>query len=137
MLDAAGRLAGMVVAAGAQLYAVDMTQAQALVQQLVDSGHASPPSLGFQYQQLSVSDAADLDVPGGVRVVSVETRAVAQGLTVGDIVISANGTTLDPIHPLSRILRGMAVKQTVTMVVRSPGGSARRNVSLDVQLVSA
>lgn len=137
VLDAAGRLAGMVVAGGPQVYAADMTQAQALVQQLVDSGHASPPSLGFQYQQLSVSDAADLDVPAGVRVVSVETRATAQGLAAGDVVISANGTVLDPGHPLSHILRGMAVKQAVTLVVRPASGAARRTISLDVQLVSA
>jgi len=137
VLDGAGRLAGLVVAVGGQVYAVDMITAQAQVQQLLDGGHASAPSLGFEFQQLSVSDAADLDVPGGVRVVSVEPRASAQGLAVGDIVISANGTTLDPTHPLSRILRGAALKQAVALVVRGAAvGGSRRNISLEVQLVS-
>ncbi|HEY8739606.1 MAG TPA: trypsin-like peptidase domain-containing protein, partial [Candidatus Dormibacteraeota bacterium] len=71
LLDAAGRLAGMVVASGPQLYAVDMSQVQADVQQLVDSGHVSYPTLGFDYQQLSVSEAADQAVAGGVLVVGV------------------------------------------------------------------
>lgn len=137
VLDAAGRLSGMVVVGGTQVFAADLTQAQGLVQQLVDTGHTSSPSLGFQFQQLSESDAADLDIRGGVRVVTLDPRAATQGLAVGDVVVSANGTTLDPAHPLSRILRGMAVKQSVTLVVRpAAGGSARRTVTLDVQLVS-
>jgi S1-C subfamily serine protease len=136
LLDAAGRLAGLVVATGNQLYAIDMSQAQTDVQQLVDSGHVSYPTLGFDYQQLSVSDAADHDVPGGVLVIGVPAGSLAAqaGLVADDIVISAGGTTLDPTHPLQRILRGMAVRQTVPLVVKS--GATRRNVSLDVQLVS-
>ncbi|GAC1334408.1 MAG: hypothetical protein NVSMB17_16010 [Candidatus Dormibacteria bacterium] len=138
VLDAGGRLAGLVVVAGSQVFAADMVQAQAVVQQILDSGHAASPSLGFQYVQLSASDAADIDVSGGVRVVATEPRAAAQGLASGDVVVSANGTTLDPVHPLSRILRGLAVKQAVTLVVRpAAGGTTRRTITLDVQLVSA
>ncbi|MEA2682761.1 MAG: serine protease Do [Chloroflexota bacterium] len=136
LLDASGRLAGLVVATGPQLYAIDMSQAQADVQQLVDAGHVSYPTLGFEYQQLSVSEAADHDVPGGVLVIGVgnATAAAQAGLGLGDVVISAAGTTLDPTHPLQRLLRGMAVRQQVPLVVKT--GSARRNISLDVQLVS-
>jgi S1-C subfamily serine protease len=135
VLDAAGRLAGLVVAAGDRVYAVDMTQAQVQVQQLIDSGKSSYASLGFQYQQLSASEAADRDVPGGVRVVSVDARAQAQGLNVDDIVISANGTSLDPGHPLSRLLRGLPVKQSVALVARPMAGGSRKALSLEVQLV--
>lgn len=136
LLDAAGRLAGLVVATGNQLYAIDMSQAQADVQQLLDSGHVSYPTLGFDYQQLSVSDAADHDVPGGVLVIGVPpgSAAAQAGLRVGDVVISAAGTTLDPTHPLQRILRGMAVQQSVALALKS--GATRRDISLDVQLVS-
>jgi S1-C subfamily serine protease len=136
LLDASGRLAGLVVATGIQLYAIDMSQAQSDVQQLVDSGHVSYPTLGFDYQQLSVSEAADRDVPGGVLVIGFPpgTAAAPAGLGIGDVVISAAGTTLDPTHPLQRQLRAMSVRQQVTLVVKS--GSARRNISLDVQLVS-
>jgi serine protease Do len=136
LLDAAGRLAGLVVATGNQLYAIDMSQAQADVQQLLDSGHVSYPTLGFDYQQLSVSEAADHDVPGGVLVIGVPAGSAATraGLGVGDIVISAGGTNLDPTHPLQRILRGMAVQQSVALVLKS--GGTRRNISLAVQLVS-
>ena len=134
VLDGSGRLAGMVVAGGTQAYAVDMTQAQPLVQQLVDSGRLSYPSLGFQYQQLAVSEAADHGVPGGVLVVSVEPGAATAGLAVGDVVVSANGTTLDPAHPLARILRGMAVRQGVELSVAGPAG--QRSLTLNIQLVS-
>lgn len=136
LLDASGRLAGLVVATGNQLYAIDMSQAQSDVQQLVDSGHVSYPTLGFDYQQLSVSEAADRDVPGGILVIGVPpgTAAAPAGLGIGDVVISASGTTLDPTHPLQRQLRGMSVRQQVPLVVKS--GSVRRNISLEIQLVS-
>jgi serine protease Do len=135
LLDAAGRLAGLVVAGGPQVYAVDMSQAQPMVQQLLDSGHVSYPSLDFDYRQLSATEAADRDVPGGVVLVSAGTRAAQAGLAVGDIVVSANGTTLDPTHPLKRQLRGMSVRQTVSLVVKGTG--PQRTLSLDVQLVSS
>ncbi|MFN2463324.1 MAG: trypsin-like peptidase domain-containing protein [Candidatus Dormibacteria bacterium] len=137
ILDAAGRLAGMVVRSGVQLFAADLTQAQPLVQQLLDSGHVSVPSLGFTYRQLSVSDAADLDLPGGVRVLTVEPAAAARGLAAGDVVVSANGTALDPTHPLALLLRGLPVRQAVSLSVRAAdqaAGSQRRAISLEVQL---
>jgi serine protease Do len=136
LLDGSGRLAGMVVATGAQLYAVDMSLAAPDVQQLVDSGRVSYPTLGFDYRQLSVTEAADRDVPGGVQVVQVATGSppAVAGVAVGDVVISANGTTLDPTHPLQRLLRGLAVRQGVSLVIKS--GAGRRTVTVDVQLVS-
>lgn len=134
VLDGGGRLAGIVVAGGTQAYAVDMTNALPLVQQLVDSGHVSYPSLGFEYQQLSASEAADRGVPGGVLVVSVGQPATDAGLNTGDVVLSADGTTLDPAHSLSRILRGMSVRQEVALQVN--GGAGQHRVTLNVQLLS-
>ena len=134
VLDAAGRLAGVVVAGGTQAYAVDMTQAQPLVQQMIDLGHLTYPSLGFEYQQLSVTEAADRGVAGGVLVASVERAAREAGLVVGDLVLSADGTTLDPSHPLAHILRGAAVRQQVALAVSGPDGP--RKITLAVRLVS-
>jgi S1-C subfamily serine protease len=136
LLDGSGRLAGMVVATGAQLYAVDMSMAAADVQQLVDSGRVSYPTLGFDYRQLSVTEAADRGVPGGVEVLQLPpgSPAAVAGVARGDVVISANGTTLDPTHPLQRLLRGLAVRQGVSLVLKSAAG--RRTLTVDVQLVS-
>jgi serine protease Do len=135
VLDGAGRFAGMVVAAGTQAFAVDMTQAQPLVQQLVDGGRVTYPTLGFEYQQLSVSEASDHGVAGGVLVSSVEQPTADAGLAVGDVVVSANGTTLDPAHPLARLLRGLSVRQAVQLLVSSRGGQPHQ-LTLFVQLVS-
>ncbi|MDQ6747141.1 MAG: PDZ domain-containing protein, partial [Candidatus Dormibacteraeota bacterium] len=136
LLDASGRLAGLVVATGSQLYAMDMSQSQPEVQQLVDSGHVSYPTLGFDYRQLSVTEAADRDVQGGVLVVGVApgSAAAQAGLAAGEVVVSANGTTLTPARPLRRLLRGLAVRQGVALVVKTATG--KKNLSLDVQLVS-
>jgi S1-C subfamily serine protease len=136
ILDGAGRLVGMVVAAGTQAYGADMADAQPAVQQLIDGGHVSYPSLGFNYRQLSTPEAADRGVPAGVEVLTVAPSSSADqvGLAAGDIVISANGTNLDPAHPLVRQLRGMSVRQAVTLSVRTRPGT--RSVSVNVALVS-
>ena len=134
VLDGAGRLAGIVVAGDTQAYAVNMMMAQPLVQQLVDSGHVSYPSLGFEYRQLSLPEAAVRGVPGGVLVVSAGQAAKDAGLKAGDVVMSADGTTLDPAHALSRILRGMAVRQGVALLVSD--GAGQRHLVLNVQLLS-
>lgn len=136
ILDGAGRLIGVVISAGQQVYGTDMADAQPSVQQLIDSGHVSHPWLGFGYQQLSAFEAADRGVPAGVEVVTVPAGSAAAqaGITPGEIVVSANGTNLDPTHPLSRLLRGMAVGQSVSLSVKTP--STRKSISVAVALLS-
>jgi putative serine protease PepD len=136
ILDGAGRLVGMVMAAGPQAYGADMADAQLAVQQLIDSGHVSYPSLGFEYRQLPATEAAARNVPAGVEVLSVTPASGAEqaGLATGDIVISVGGTNLDPAHPLVRQLRGMSVRQTAALSVRTPAGT--RSMSVAVTLVS-
>jgi S1-C subfamily serine protease len=136
ILDGAGRLIGVVVAAGPQVYGADMADAQPSVQQLIDSGHVSHPWLGFDYRQLAAAEAADRGVPAGVEVVTVPpgSAAAQAGVTPGEIVVSANGTNLDPSHPLTRLLRGMAVGQSVSLSVKTQ--STRKSISLTVALLS-
>ncbi|HEY8740833.1 MAG TPA: PDZ domain-containing protein, partial [Candidatus Dormibacteraeota bacterium] len=62
------------------------------------------------------------------------TSAAHAGIAVGDVIVSANGTILDPAHPLARMLHGMAVRQGVALTLKS--GTGRRTLSLDVELVS-
>jgi S1-C subfamily serine protease len=136
ILDGAGRLIGVVVRSSPQLFGVDMTDAQTSVQQLIESGHVSFPSLGFEYRQLTAAESAGRGVPAGVEVLTVATSspAAAAGLAAGDIVVSAGGTNLDPSHPLIRILRGLSVRQSVALSVKSAGGT--KVVSLPLALVS-
>jgi putative serine protease PepD len=136
VLDGAGRLIALVVSAGSQTYAVDMADAQQSVQQLIDTGHVSSPSLGFEYRQLTASEASGRGVTAGVEVLAVTSGGAAAqaGVAVGDIVLSANATTLDPAHPLIRILRGLAVRQSVALLVKT--ATTTRPVSVPLALVS-
>jgi S1-C subfamily serine protease len=137
ILDGAGRLVGVVVSAGPQAYGVDMADAQPSVQQLIDTGHISFPSLGFAYRQLTASEAAADDVAAGVVVLSLaDGGAAAQvGIAVGDVVVSANNTNLDPSHPLIRILRGLSVRQSVVLTLKT--SSTTKPVSVPLALVSS
>jgi S1-C subfamily serine protease len=136
ILDGAGRLIGLVVSAGPQVYGVDMADAQPSVQQLIDTGHVSFPWLGFDYRQLTASEASGHGVAAGVEVLAVAAGGAAApaGISIGDIVVSANGTNLDPAHPLIRILRGMAVRQSVALSVKTP--STTKRVSVPLALLS-
>jgi len=136
ILDGAGRLIGLVVSAGPQVYGVDMADAQPSVQQLIDTGHVSFPSLGFDYRQLTASEASGHGVAAGVEVLAVAAGGAAApaGISVGDIVVSANGTNLDPAHPLIRILRGVSVRQSVALSVKTP--STTKRVSVPLALLS-
>ncbi len=106
------------------------------VQQLIESGHVSFPSLGFEYRQLTAAEAAGRGVAAGVEVLTVaaSSPAAGAGLSAGDVVVSASGTNLDPSHPLIRILRGLSVRQSVALSVKSAGGT--RVFSVPLALVS-
>ena len=119
------------------LRAADTADAQPSISQLEDSGRVSFPSLNFDFQQLSPTDAALKGVSAGVLVLAVtpgspEDRA---GLVPGDVVTAVAGQALDPGHPLQRLLRGLAVHQTVTVAVHPVTGSDR-NISMAVELAS-
>jgi putative serine protease PepD len=137
VLDGAGRLIGVVVAAGPQAYGIDMADAQPSVQQLIDTGHVSFPSLGFDYRQLTASEASRHGVAAGVEVLTVTAGGVAAqaGIAAGDVVVSANGTNLDAAHPLIRILRGLSARQSVALVVRTL--TTTKPVSVPMALISS
>ena len=138
LLDGAGRVVGVVIATGGTTWAADAANAQPDITQLIDGGKVSYPWLDFDYQQLSVSEAADRAVPGGVLVLKVVPASAADqaGLRPGDVVVSVSGQALDPAHPLARLVRGLAVRQSVTAVVHPGLGGADRNLNLTVDLVS-
>jgi S1-C subfamily serine protease len=138
LLDGAGRVVGIAVAAGSQVWAADIADAQPSISQLEDTGKVSYPSLNFDYRQLTVSEAADRGVGAGLLVLKVAPGSAAEkaGLAAGDIVTSVAGQQLDPGHPLERQLRGLSVHQTVTVVVHPAAGGTDKNLSLTVDLVS-
>jgi len=127
LLDGAGRLVGMIVATGPMDLAVDMSDALSGVQQLMESGRVSYPSLGFEYRQLTSAEASDRGITGGVLVLAVTRGSDADtgGVHVDDIVTAVNSTDLDAVHPLLRVLRGLSVDQTATITVRD-GGQVRQ-----------
>lgn len=136
LLDGGGRVLGVVVASGPQSWAADIVNIQPAISQLQDSGRVSYPWLNFDYQQLSATEAAQRGVGAGVLVLKVVPGSAADkaGLKPGDVVTALGGQAMDPAHPLERVLRGLAVHQTVTMAVRLSGGSDK-SISAPIELV--
>jgi S1-C subfamily serine protease len=136
LLDGSGRVVGMIVAVGTLDVAVDMSDALAGVQQLMERGHVSYPSLGFDYRQLTSSEAADRGVIAGVLVLAVPpgSGADSAGLHLDDVITTVNSTALDSAHPLQRVLRGLAVDQNAALTVHSTGPD--RQLAVKVELVT-
>jgi S1-C subfamily serine protease len=68
-------------------------------------------------------------------VVAAGGAAEQAGIAAGDIVVSADGTSLDPTHPLIRILRGLSVRQSVALTLKTP--STTKSVSLPLALAGS
>jgi S1-C subfamily serine protease len=136
VVEANGRLLGLVVASGQGALAAPSADVQSSVRQLIDTGHVSYPALGFEYAQLSAPEASDRGVPAGVLVLSVTdgSAAAREGILPGTVVVSVNGTMLDPGHPLRRLLGEVPVHQAVSAVTRTAG--TERSLSLPVELVT-
>ncbi|MHB8510263.1 MAG: S1C family serine protease [Candidatus Dormibacteria bacterium] len=137
LVDGQGRLIGVVVAVEANggqpvAWAVDMADAASSIQQLIQAGHVTDQTLGFDYRQLTPTLAADAGVPGGVVVTQVSPGSAAEqaGLLVGEVVVSAASTVLDEGHPLRRLVRDLPLHQSVALRVRS--GEAERTVTVSV-----
>lgn len=138
LLDGAGRVVGLVVAGGSQSWAAEISNAQPSISQLQDTGHVSYPWLNFDFQQLSATDAGDRGVGAGVLVLGVTPDSAEQkaGLQAGDVVTAVAGQQLDAGHPLERVLRGLAVHQTISINVHPAAGGGDRLLSVPVDLVS-
>jgi S1-C subfamily serine protease len=120
-------MVAMVVDTAGGVWAVAASDAQPALQQLMESGRVSYPSLGFDYQQLSPSQSADRGIAGGALVLAVPAGSAAEqaGITAGDVVTAINGTHLDPAHSLRRLLRDLPAGQAVSVSLKSGAGSDR------------
>jgi serine protease Do len=65
------------------------------------AGHGK---LGLALRPLTPEERQQADVPGGLLVEEAADPAASAGIQPGDIVLSANGTTLDNVHQLRDIL---------------------------------
>jgi len=115
-------------------FAIPVNTAQAIAQELIQTGHITHPYLGISFQQITpdIAQAYNLPVQWGVYVSSVAANSLASkaGLQTGDIITGINDVSLDADHSYINLLFTYNPGDQVTLdVVRN-----RQQIQMQVTL---
>lgn len=131
-VDASGNLIGLVSTGLSRTSVLALTRSTILrvAQQLSDKGYVGRGFLGIALQPVRIPDdlrkTQQLEQTIGIMILGVEPNgpAVAAGLTIGDVLVSAAGRELTDPDVLARMLEGANIGESVQFrVIR--GGSMR------------
>ncbi len=135
LLDAAGRVAGITTAmvpwAHGLGFAVPARTAGWVAAVLIQRGEVRRPFLGVAVrgEELDPALAAEAGHPRAVRVLRVEpaTAAAEAGLREGDLLLSANGSPVDALDDLQRV---MVLSSPAEIELEVHRAGARRRLSI-------
>ncbi len=103
-------------------YAIPSTTVKEVTDQLLEFGFVpGRPSLGIRTEAISKVYQQYWNLPGGLRLLSVNERAQSQGLQEGDILLALNGQRLTANEDLHRLLLESDIGQSVTAVIFREG----------------
>jgi S1-C subfamily serine protease len=137
-VDALGNLIGLVSTGLSRTSVLALTQTtiQRVAQQLYDKGYVGRGFLGIALQPVRIPDdlrkSLPLEQTSGIMLLGVEPNgpAVAAGLTIGDVLVSAVGRDLIDPDVLARVLEGAKIGESLQFrVIR--GGAIR---TMDVKI---
>jgi serine protease Do len=102
-------------------FAVPSTAAKTIVAQLEQHGKISRGWLGVQIQEVTPAIAASLGLQGEhgalVAVVTPDSPGAKAGLKQGDVILSFNGSEVDHLRDLPRLVAATAPESAATMTV--------------------
>ncbi|MDD3165419.1 MAG: trypsin-like peptidase domain-containing protein [Oscillospiraceae bacterium] len=105
-------------------FAVPVSVIQPVVVEIMDKGYVSGrPALGLTLSALSMAARVYYHLPDGLYVsaISEGSDAGAQGLVVGDIIISVNASGVSTVPAVNAIVNGFQVGDAVTLTVYRGG----------------
>ncbi|HOG45031.1 MAG TPA: trypsin-like peptidase domain-containing protein [Anaerolineae bacterium] len=118
-------------------FATSINTARAIADQLVATGRAVHPYLGIQYVPLSPALAARLNVSEQrgmyIQNVVANSPAAQAGLRQGDVIVSADGQTLDTESSLARVIESHKPGDTIALTVVRDGRRLTLQVTLGQQ----
>ena len=102
-------------------FAVPSNTATHVIDQLRQYGETRRGWLGVRIQTVtdSIADSLGMDKPGGALVASVteESPAAAAGIEVGDVILSFDGSEVQSMRGLPRLVARTAIGKTVDVVI--------------------
>ena len=115
-------------------FAIAITTAQAVVNQIIQQGYVSRPYLGIDFQPITPRIAArySLPVEWGAYITNVSRNSPASqaGLQQGDIITKIGDTALDETHSYINVLFTYKPGDTVTLEVNRDGKTIQVQVTL-------
>ena len=124
LLDANGRVIGLIVAMGSDEtgverfgYAMPVEIVKSTADSLIDTGSPARVWLGIEGTNLPVDQAQELGLQGGAVLKNVDSRSPAQmsGLAAGDIITQIDTTPVDKMTTLVMALRAHKPNDTISL----------------------
>ncbi len=115
-------------------FAIPMTSAKGVVQQLMTNGYVSGrPSLGMKGQMVSNFYQYYYHLPAGLMVTEVKeaSSAEASGLQAGDILLSVNGERVTNVDMLEELLYDIEVGDSVSVTIYRGGREYQKSFTVE------
>ena len=134
VLNVGGQVIGVAMpgATGQSGYALNATDIQDDVQQILQTGRVMVPSLGASTVDIGALGALK-QLPEGAQIEAVTEGGPAgtAGLAIGDVITQLDEVTVDSAHPLTLLLRSQfRVNQRVTVTYTRGGSSSQVQLAL-------
>ena len=134
VLNIGGQVIGVAMpgSSGANGYALNAADIQDDVQQILQTGQVTVPSLGVSSVDVGALGALK-ELPEGAQIATVAEGgpAAAAGLQVGDVITQLDDVKVDTAHPLTLLLRSQFhVNQRVTVSFTRAGSSQQVQLTL-------
>ena len=101
-------------------FAIPINTAKEIVDQLIQFGYiAGRPQIGISGYNITESAAQYYNVPQGVMVDSIDSRAnaAAAGMQRNDIIIAVNGETITTMDEINAVKSGLSAGDSITLTV--------------------
>lgn len=115
-------------------FAIPVTTAEAVSQQIITQGYFSRPFMGISYQAISPTIAAmyNLPVQWGIYIqkVATDTPANTAGLKEGDIIVSLDNVQIDETHQYLNMLYTHQPGDTISLGIYRDGKEINLSITL-------
>lgn len=119
-------------------FAIPINTAKEVIDELMTNGYvAGRPSIGISGSEISEATAQYNEVPQGVLIQSIDSRAKAysQGLQIRDIITGINGKTITTMDEINEVKNQFKAGDTVTLTVYRM--STGESLDIDITLTDA
>ncbi|MCI8855775.1 MAG: trypsin-like serine protease [Clostridiaceae bacterium] len=119
-------------------FAIPINTAKEIVDELMANGYvAGRPSIGISGSEISEETAKYNDVPQGVLIQSIDSRAKAygKGLEIRDIITGINGKTITTMDEINEVKNRFKAGETVTLTIYRM--STGKSLDIEVELTDA